>query len=91
MDKTIAGAFSGENALASPKGSLSQAKGQKGNKASYFLAYKLACCRILTNLCQCSSTTLTCYSFLLFLRLMRLVLFATSLFCFLRGFDYGYV
>ena len=39
MDKTIAGAFSGENALASPKGSLSQAKGQKGNKASYFLAY----------------------------------------------------
>jgi len=39
VDKTIAGAFSGESALASPKGSLSQAKGQKGNKASYFLAY----------------------------------------------------
>ncbi len=33
MDQTIAGAFSGESAKhAPPKGSLSQAKGQKGNK-----------------------------------------------------------
>jgi len=35
MGDTITGAASGENAYASPKGSKSQAKGQKNNKGLF--------------------------------------------------------
>ena len=37
MDQTIAGAVSGENTTVSPKGSSSQAKGQKTIKCNLFV------------------------------------------------------